>query len=275
MKLGLILSAFVLTAGAAPAPPRLLVLGVPHLANHHQDIINSNIENVLTPVRQREILRLVVALAATRPNHVAVEWSATKQATLDERYAAYRAGRYRLTADEIDQFGLRLAAMLNLPRVDAVNWLEEAPGTDDDYDFAKWLAKHGRSGELDKLTADGQRRADAQDALNRCRPIADWLRDLNSLAYVKWDDTFYFRVATFGDSAVNPGAAWVGTWHARNLRIAANLWRIAGGPGEHTIAIFGAGHAELLRRYGAGIGFVVADTNAALPPPATPHCLAQ
>lgn len=219
--------------GAAALPaPRLIVLGVPHLANHHRDLINANIEDVLTPARQREIGRVVAALAATRPNHVAVEWSATKQATLDERYAAYRAGHYVLTADEIDQIGLRLAAMLNLPRVDAVNWLEEAPGTDDDYDYGKWLEAHGRESELAALTADGQRRVDATDKLNRCRPIADWFRDLNSPDYVAWDEGFYYRIATFGDAATNPGAAWVGAWHARNLRIAANLHRVGGGAGR-------------------------------------------
>lgn len=259
------------TSAAAP-PPHLLVLGVPHLANHHRDLVNSNVEDVLTPVRQREIIQLVTALAATRPNHVAVEWSATKQSELDERYAAYRAGRYVLTADEIDQIGLRLAAMLNLSRVDAVNWLEEAPGKDDDYDFGKWLAAHGRSGELTELTTDGQRRVDAQDKLNRCRPIADWLRDLNSPAFVAWNEGTYYRIATFGDAMLNPGAAWVGTWHARNLRIAVNLRRVAGAPGDRTVAIFGAGHADLLRQYGAGMGFAVSDTNAALPPPIRPRC---
>ncbi len=265
---------FAATSAAAP-PPHLLVLGVGHFANHHRDLINSNVEDVLTPARQREMGQVVKALAATRPNHVAVEWPATRQAELDERYAAYRAGRYVLTADETDQIGLRLAALLNLPRVDAVDWQEEAPGTDDDYDFGKWLAAHGRSAELAALTADGQRRADAADALNRCRPIADWLRDLNTPAYVAWDDSSYFRIATFGDAATNPGAAWVGAWHARNLRIAANLLRVAGALGDRTVAVFGAGHADLLRRYGAGMGFVVADTNSTLPPPARPHCPAK
>lgn len=257
---------------AEPVTPHLLVLGVPHFDNHHRDIINSNVEDVLTPSRQREMIKIVSALAALRPNHVAVEWAATKQAALDERYNAYRAGKYALTGDEIDQIGLRLAAMLNLPRVDAVNWLEEAPGKDADYDFGKWLQAHGRSTELSAITADGQRRVDAQDRLNRCRPIADWLRDLNSPEYVAWDESTYYHIATFGDAETNPGAAWVGAWHARNLRIAANLKRVAGAVGDRTVAVFGAGHADLLRRYGTGMGFTVLDTNKALPSPATATC---
>lgn len=263
---------------AAPAPPadpvkpHLLVLGVPHFAYHHRDLINPNVEDVLTQVRQREMTDIISALAALRPNHVAVEWSATKQAALDQRYKAYRAGKYVLTGDEIDQIGLRLAAMLNLPRVDAVNWLEEAPGRDDDYDFGKWLTAHGRSEELSAITVEGQRWIDAQDNLNRCRPIADWLRDVNSPEYVAWDESTYYRIAAFGDAETNPGAAWVGAWHARNLRIAANLKRVAGAAGDRTVAIFGAGHANLLRHYGAGMGFKVLDTNEALPKPNKGAC---
>jgi hypothetical protein len=279
MRVRRILAVLLLSAIAtAPAPPaepgkpHLLVLGVPHFANHHRDLINSNVEDVLTTARQREMTEIVSALAKLRPNHVAVEWSATKQAALDERYVAYRAGTYVLTGDKIDQIGLRLAAMLNLPRVDAVNWLEEAPGKDDDYDFGKWLQAHGRSEELSAITAEGQRRVDAQDKLNRCRPIADWLRDLNSREYVAWDESTYYRIAAFGDAETNPGAAWVGAWHARNLRIAANLKRVAGAGGDRTVAVFGAGHADLLRRYGAGMGFTVLDTNKALPRSAGGAC---
>lgn len=272
--LGAVFAGALVVATAAPprSAPRLLVLGVPHLANHHRDLVNSTVEDVLTPVRQREIKRIVYALAKTRPNHVAVEWSATNQAKLDERYAAYRAGRYTLTADEVDQIGLRLAALLNLSRVDAVDWNEEPPGSDEDYDFQKWMKDHGRAGELDALTADGQAKVDAMDARNRCHPIADWFRELNTPAYVAWDEGTYFQIATFGDGRNNPGAAWVGAWHARNLRIAANLRRVAGASGDRTVAIFGAGHADLLRRYGAGMGFVVADTNAALPTASRARC---
>lgn len=259
--------------GAAPAPaPYLLVLGSAHLANHHRDLVNATVEDVLTPQRQREIGQVVAALAAARPNHVAVEWSASQQASLDARYAAYRAGRYTLTADEIDQIGLRLAARLDLPRVDAVDWFEENPGRDDDYDYAKWLKAHGRADELAALVADGQARVDEQDRLNRCRPVADWLRALNAPAWVAWDDGTYFRIATFGDAVTNPGAAWVGAWYARNLRIAANLRRAAGRPGDRTVSVFGAGHAALLRRYAAGMGFTVGDTLAALPPAAPGRC---
>jgi hypothetical protein len=264
------LLAAVLLGAAAPPPPRLLVLGMPHFDNPARDIVNAHVEDVLTPARQREIERVVTALARTRPTHVAVEWPASAQAALDRRYADYRAGRYALRRDEVDQIGMRLAARLGLSRVDAVDWNEEPPGRDEDYDFVAWANAHGRGAEFAAANAAAQARTDRETALNRCRPVADWLRALNTPAYRAADDQAYFRIATFGDARANPGAAWVGAWHARNLRIAAMLREVAGRPGERTVAIFGAGHAGLLRDDAAGMGFAVGDVLAVLPPPARP-----
>lgn len=117
-----------LAASLAPAEkPVLLVVGSPHLANNNRDVVKTSIEDVLTPARQREVEALVEHLARFRPTRVAVEWDAADQAGLDRRYADYRAGRLRLTANERDQIALRLAAKLNLRGVDAVDWSGDAP----------------------------------------------------------------------------------------------------------------------------------------------------
>jgi len=272
----LAMGAALLASGAAMAKtaalPTLLVIGVPHFGNPGRDMSNTKVENVLTPVRQREIAQLVDRLAAFRPNHVVVEWPATDQAGLDKRYADYRAGRIKLGADETDQIGLRLAAKLNLPRVDAADWNENPPGTDADYAFDDWLKAHGRYSDYTNLVAATQRKLDAYAARNRCRPVADWLREINGKAYRSADERGYFRFASFGDAKFNPGAAWVGSWYARNLRIVANIQRTAGEPGDRVLAVFGAGHAPLLERYGAGFGYAVADPLAVLPPASRPRC---
>jgi hypothetical protein len=61
----------------------------------------------------------------------------------------------------------------------------------------------------------------------------------------------YFDIALFGDAKVNPGAVYTGNWYARNLRVFANLVRIAPKPEDRIVAIYGAGHKPLLDRYGA------------------------
>ena len=62
------------------------------------------------------------------------------------------------------------------------------------------------------------------------------------------------------------------SFSARIGRIFAPFQRIAGKPGDRVGAVFGAGHAPLPERYGAGFGVAVADPLAALPPASRPRC---
>jgi hypothetical protein len=263
------LAAMLASATGIPAQdagtPHLLILGSPHLANHNRDIATIHVEDVRTPERQREIEAVVARLAAFHATRVAVEWRADQQARLDQRYADYRAGRYVLSADEIDQIGLRLAARLRLDHVDAVNWNDEPPGKDADYDFRAWADAHGRGGEWKEFERRGQERADAEGRLMTCTPVSAWYRRLNAPAYRRSDQRLYYDIATFGDQAANPGAAWVGTWYARNLRILDNLRRIAR-PGDRVFVVYGAGHGFLLDQQARESGaFRVVGTLAYLP----------
>ncbi|MFD1950815.1 DUF5694 domain-containing protein [Sphingomonas arantia] len=276
MKTLLLMAALVVGApavGATEPNPALMIVGMPHLANPARDIANTKVEDVLSPRRQREIADLVDRLAAFRPNHVAVEWETANQAKLDQRYADYRSGRLKLAADETDQVGLRLAAKLGLPRVDAVDWNQEPPGKDEDYDFVAWMKAHGRGAEWDAFQKSSQDEADAKGAFQRCHPIADWVRNYNDAAGTAQLTTPYYTIATFGDTASNPGAAWVGAWYARNLRIYANLLHVGGAPGDRTIAVFGAGHGPLLRSNAVESSrFTLVDVLRSLPPASTPSC---
>lgn len=271
---GLLALGVGLAAGAAMAQgvsfsgnrAALLVVGSAHFGNPGQDIGNTRVENVLAPDRQREIEAVVERLARFHPNHVAVEWDTADQAKLDKRYADYRAGRYKLTADESDQLGLRLAARLNLPRVDAVDFQAEKPGKDSDYDFVGWMKAHGRATEWAAFQRQAQAQADANGARQRCSSVGDWLRYFADPNYVALNEAPYYTIARMGDARDNPGANWVGQWHARNLKIYANLARVAGRPGDRTVVIFGAGHAPLLRAYASESGtFNVVDARDYLP----------
>ena len=157
-----VLSALVLALALAPATatsaqeparllgerrideqPTLMVLGTAHLANYTNDVLTTRVDGVLQPGKQAEIEAVVDALARWRPTRIAVEVSWRDQADLDRRYADYRAGRYVLTADEVDQIGLRLANRLGLDRVDAVDWNEMPPGEEADYDWEVGAAAAG------------------------------------------------------------------------------------------------------------------------------------
>jgi hypothetical protein len=100
-----------------------------------------------------------------------------------------------------------------------------------------------------------------------CTPISSWMRRLNTPQYRLSNHRSYFYVAQVGDAAGdNPGAAWVGTWYTRNLRILGNLRALMTRPGERVIALFGAGHGYLLDQLARESGeFTIADPLAWIP----------
>jgi hypothetical protein len=262
-------SFLLLAASAQPssAKPILLIVGAPHFANPGRDVVNVRVPEVLSLERQREIEAVVARLAAFRPTRVAIEWDADEQARLDQRYADYRAGRYSLSANEVDQLGLRLAARLGLARVDAVDWGEEPPGGWSSYDYPAWAEANGRGEEWRAWVRQQEEEGNAGVRLMACTPVSAWLRRFNTREYRASDHRNYYRIAQVGSLVgPNPGAAWVGTWYTRNLRILNNLRAIAPKPDDRVVAIFGAGHGYLLDQQARESGaFDVTDTLAHLP----------
>jgi Family of unknown function (DUF5694) len=81
-----------------------------------------------------------------------------------------------------------------------------------------------------------------------------WLSETNASANLAASHRNYFDIALIGDAAAQPGAAWVGHWYARNLRVFANLERLAPSKTDRVLVIYGAGHAYLLNQFAVESG---------------------
>lgn len=230
------------------ALPEVMLVGTYHLANNNRDIINLPIEDVLTSKRQREIEQLVDGLAQWQPTRVAVEWKRSDQAGLDRRYADYLAGTLNLTANERDQLAFRLAKKLGLSKVYAIDWNEQGPGDLSDYDFIDWARRNGQDKRFDTFVKEGQAEANRTASNMREQTVSQWYNALNSPEMRLKAHQQYFTLASFGSNDVNPGAAWVGTWYARNLRIFNNIREIIA-PEERVLVLHGTGHTYLLDRF--------------------------
>lgn len=222
-----------------------MMLGTYHLANNNRDLINLPIEDVTTPARQREIARMVDGLARWKPTRVAVEWSHADQAGLDKRYADYLADRLKPSATERDQIAFRLAKQLGLQKLYAIDWNDNFPGKDSDYDFMGWAKRNGQAERFDRFIADGQADANRTAAAMHGQTISQWYRALNTPEQRLKMQQPYFTIASFGTNQENPGAAWVGGWYARNLRIFNSLTALVK-PDERVFVLYGAGHAYFL-----------------------------
>jgi Family of unknown function (DUF5694) len=223
------------------ARPQLMVLGVVHFGNPGLDMKDPQVPDVTTPERQAQLQAVIDSLARFHPTHVAIEFPIKRQADLDKRYADYLAGRYTLKGDETDQLGLRLARALHLPRVDAVDWNENPPGADKDYDFQAYAAAHGMKPRYDAIVNS----IDMTDMnkIMRDEDVRHWLLAFNAPEAIAKDERIYYDFTMLGDAGDSPGANWVASWWGRNLKIFANLVRVADKPDDRVIAIFGAGHA--------------------------------
>jgi len=233
----------VAQAPAAPARAEVLVLGVYHMANPGHDIFNTQADDVLAPKRQAEMAQLVEVLKRFRPTKVAVEADAWSK-RVPEDYAAYLAGKHELTRNEIEQVGFRLAKEMGHKAVYPVD-------ADGDFPYQRlvnYAKGSGRSKELDALMGETGARVKAQNEYLASHTVLETLLYMNDDERVAEDVGSYYRMAHFNEPGDWPGADLVSDWFRRNMRIYANVVRLADSPDERVLVIFGSGHLGWLRR---------------------------
>src|SRR3954454_18631090 len=147
---GVVAAALIALPAMAQQPrAEVLVLGVYHFANPGHDIFNMAADDVLGPGRQKEVAEVAEVLKKFKPTKIAVENDSQKK--LNERYAQYLAGHYVLTANEIDQIGLRLAKELGHTTIYAVD-------ADGDFPYPRvvnFAKATGQSAKLDEVMTGG------------------------------------------------------------------------------------------------------------------------
>lgn len=225
--------------------PTLLILGSAHFGNPGRDLVNSNVIDVLSKPRQREIEAVVDQLVEFRPTHVAIEVPALHQSDLDRRYKEYLGTKYILRRNEGDQLGFRVAARLGHDRVHAVDWNGLPPGdTEKDYNWMSYGKSNGHEAAIAKITSPDNLQSFVVELKEQT--IGRWLRELNTPAVLQASHRVYFDIATIGNGEKQIGADWVGTWYARNLKIYSRLAALAQNSSDRVLVIFGQGHAYLL-----------------------------
>ena len=244
-----------------PAPTTVLVVGTLHLANPGTDRNNVRTDDVHAPQRQAEVVAVVDALAAFRPTHVAIELPFASDSAFNASYGRYLAGADTLRSNEVDQFGFRLAQRAGHARL----WGVDSPqGMDFDAvaASAQAHAQQGRLAEGDSAVAGlvrGLQRVMASGT------VGDILRFANGPTFDPAHAS-YLLMAGIGAGDDYAGADLAAGWYARNLRIFANVDRVAG-PGDRVLLLIGAGHARLLREFfAASPAFALADVGDFLPP---------
>ncbi|MGA7571176.1 MAG: DUF5694 domain-containing protein [Candidatus Aquilonibacter sp.] len=236
-----------LVASSAPAQTaKVMVVGVAHLVAR-RDVHNSVfVDSPLSPKRQAEIAAVVERLARFHPTKVLIE-APFGDPVYAERYRQYLAGRFVLRADEVYQFGFRLAARAGDSTIYPID--TDGPALIDDnrasgkriYAFLKAHFMDVPDPVFDAYNA-------RDDQIERDGTYLDLLRYLNTDGAIRANASWSSVMAGMGRDADNAGATYVAQWYARNTYIFSNIVSVVR-PGDRVVVMMGQGHEYLLREF--------------------------
>ena len=231
--------------------PTLMILGSAYSANRGKDFINSKMDDVLAPERQRELQQLVEQLARFNPTKITVEIDTSRDVELQAKYHDYLNGSFQLERDEIFQIGFRLAKEMGHPKVHCVDYTrnDDPIISMDFYAFAEENNQTYLLGGIPKNEGKVRKIGNAIWIEQEYEPLIDMYRRLNQDEGISKNICDYLKIAQIGLGDQYPGANWVAhSWYVRNLKIFVNITRITESDGERVLLIIGAGHLGFLKQ---------------------------
>jgi hypothetical protein len=233
------------TAGVAQKP-QIMIVGVAHLVAKH-DVHNSTFaDSPLSSERQTQIRDVVARLARYQPTKVLVE-ETFGDPVWNQRYLQYRAGAFALQANEVYQFGFRLAAACNNPAIYPIDTFGPSL-IDDNSANGKRVDAFLNANMMTIPSAPFNALIARQEILERTATYLDLLRYLNTDEAVDANASSYAVLAGEGQTSANAGAAYTAQWYTRNAYIYSNIMSIVQ-PGDRVAVIMGQGHKYLLRQF--------------------------
>ncbi|HET7814609.1 MAG TPA: DUF5694 domain-containing protein, partial [Candidatus Baltobacteraceae bacterium] len=225
---------------------QVMIVGVSHL-QAKRDVHNSvYADSPLSPKRQAQIDDVVRRLAQFRPTKVLIEEDFGDKRYTD-RYRDYLAGRFTLGANEVYQYGFKLAARSGDKAIYPID--ADGPAIIDDKTAAgkqinAYLMKNFlrvKDPQMDAFIAHDQN-------LQLHGTYLDELRYLNTDEAIRANAAWYSIMAGMGRESGNAGAAYVSQWYGRNCYIFSNILSVIR-PGDRVVVIMGQGHEYLLREF--------------------------
>ena len=246
-----LLSIFALPIQAQDREPiKVMFLGTTHLDNPGRDAINMEVPDVLTDQKQKELKGIRDVLAEFNPNKVALEVQRKHQSAFDSLYQKFRAGQIDTfsTGDFVSkrseqyQIGFKLANRLDHNHVYAVDHYIPM-------NMGKMMrfAKKYQPEFLEYFEEyKSSRHIMTKDSLLQDGTLLELYQYMNTEQSVKKYHEPYVRSLSLSNDTSFVGADVTADYYRRNLRIFANLMKIAK-PGDRIFMMFGAGHSPFIR----------------------------
>ncbi|WP_138429815.1 DUF5694 domain-containing protein [Fodinibius saliphilus] len=231
----------------AKEKPKLVILGTYHMATTTSNVINTDVDDVTTPERQREILELMDKLKKFKPTKIALECDYEVNDKAQKQYKDYLAGDFELTRNEVHQIGFRLGKELGHKKIYCIDW---GIFPDDPlYNYETYSRQHPDLNQyLNELYKNNEEKATRAAERIASRSIVDNLIAINHPDSIEKDHQEYFKFLRIGKGDEYVGANYLSWWYSRNLKILMNIIRFTESSEDHILVVYGSGHNKLLNQ---------------------------
>ncbi|NVK21529.1 MAG: hypothetical protein HWD86_03345 [Kangiellaceae bacterium] len=226
---------------------KIMVIGLEHFANPGQDLINKEVESVLTPQKQKELQDIADNLMRFKPTLVAVEEQAKEPEYIAKDYQKFSKSYLLKEPNETVQIGYRLANMAGLTNVYGIDE-QPSDGEPDYFPMDKFFKHLADTGQQEKFTAAFEQIKHGLDeffASYEDNSLGEYLAALNTKGSPVISIAFYLEMLKYDQGEKQPGAEIFGYYMMRNTKIASKLLDVAK-PGDRVVVVYGAGHKAWL-----------------------------
>ncbi|ALC89136.1 hypothetical protein AM500_04515 [Bacillus sp. FJAT-18017] len=235
--------------------PKILIVGTFHMGST-PDLIQTGLDNILSPQRQAEIAEVIVNLKRFEPNKIAVEVEKERQAEINKSYQDYLNNSFQVKVNELHQIGFRLNAEMKNSEIFAVDWMRDVgqKGIGEVMEWAK-----ANQPELFKRITETYLPNIAPDFNNQS--ISGILKMCNDRTRLNLEQEMYMNVARIGEGLNYMGIEWLRWWYQRNLIIFSNITRLAN-TNDRILLLIGSAHVYLITQFLSESGlFEIEDLN--------------
>jgi len=234
-------------AAAQASKAQVMIVGDAHLVRRRDVYSNVYANSPLSAERQAQIADIESRLARFHPTKVLIEAPFRSRRKYADEYRQYLTGRFTLGADEIYQYGFRLAARSGNTTVYPIDtW---GPSIyDDNSPVGKRIDAYLKT-HLTMVEDPEFHAFVAHDHyLEQHGTYLGELRYLNSDSAIQANASWYGILDGMGRDADSAGTMYVAQWYTRNCYIFSHILRVIR-PGDRAVLFMGQGHKYLVREF--------------------------
>jgi hypothetical protein len=222
---------------------KIMVVGSYHMANPGADVFNMQADDVLSVHRQKEMEELVTLLLKYKPTKIVLEVSSSIDSLYNDRYQAYVNGSHKLTSNEAQQLGFRLAKYSGHKKVFCVD--EEGKF---DFDAVMQFAmKSGQGQSVQSMMGVIQNHIANENKLLLESTLSQYFKHMNSPENQEMGLDWYMKLLNIADGKSFPGPELVSDVYERNLKIMSNIFRLSDNSEDRILVIYGNGHTSFFK----------------------------